>query len=1145
MPFKRGAVLAGLLFVALPAGTAGAMPAGGAAPASAGRSPAQVRVGSAPRRPGRSKVVGSLASSTRLPITVTLKPRDPAALATYAAEVSTPGSPLYHHYLTVAQFRNRFGPSAQAISDVESSLATQGLRPGAVSANGLAINVTSTAGELGHAFSTGFQKVALAGGRTAFANTQAPQFSASVADSVQGVIGLDSLALPHPQGIRVQHTAAGRQAAAVQPQVETAGPQPCSSAVSAGTTYTSYTADQIASAYRFSSLYGTGDQGSGQTIALFELEPNLTRDISKYQSCYGTHTSVSYVQVDGGAGTGAGGGEAALDIEDVIGLAPQANVVVYQGPNTNTGAYDTYSSILTQDKAQVISTSWGLCEPGEAPIVQSESTLFEEAVTQGQSVFASSGDSGSEDCNASDGSTSLAVDDPASQPNVTGVGGTTMSKLGPPPTQTVWNNASGATGGGISTDWPMPSYQSGAPSSLHVINTRSSGTPCGAAPGSYCREVPDVSADADPDTGYVIYYSGQWGGIGGTSAAAPLWAAFTALVNASSGCSGTPIGFANPLLYTAAANAYSANFSDVISGNNDLTGTNSGSFKATRGYDMATGLGTPIGSTLPATLCNGGAVPPGVTVSNPGSQTNAVGTDASLQVVATDSASAATLTYAATGLPSGFTIDSSSGLISGTATTVGTYTVNVTVTDDSSPSASGNTSFTWTIGKRSTSTSLTCSPQLLGTGRTTTCTVEVSDNDQGTALTPTGKVGFLTNGSGSFSSSTCNLSGTGAMAGCSVTYKPSATGSQTLTATYGDDGAHVTSTGTFSLSVPAPPSAQIASPGPNQTYAEGKTVATAFSCAEGAAGPGLSACSDSNGTSGATGTIHGTLKTSSTGTQTYTVTATSQDGLTAAMMLHYTVVPRPTSTARPTVAGAAKAGSVLSCSPGSWIGDPAAFAYRWNRHGTPIPGATSPTYRLKAIDEGNAVTCTVTATNVAGAGSPATSASFKVPVPSVARCPAATGKLAGTKLGLIALGMTRRQTQRAYKHSSSRGSRYQEFFCLTPIGVRAGFASPTVLTNVTRSHRKSLQGHVIWISTASAFYAIDGVRPGAAVTAASSRLKLGAPFAIGSNRWYLAPAGPATAVLKVRGGIVQEIGIASKQLTKSRRAQRTFLTSFS
>ncbi len=1081
-----------------------------------------------------------MASGTRLPITVTLKPRDPSGLATYAAEVSTPGSPLYHHYLTVAQFRNRFGPTAQAIAAVESSLATQGLRPGAVSANGLAINVTATAGELGHAFSTGFQKVALASGRTAFANTQAPQFSASIADSVQGVIGLDSLAVPHPQGIQVDHADVGGHANALGPHVATAGPQPCSKAISAGTTYTSYTADQLASAYRFSSLYGDGDEGSGQTIALFELEPNLTSDISKYQSCYGTHASVAYVTVDGGAGTGAGEGEAALDIEDVIGLAPKANVIVYQGPNTNTGAYDTYSSILTQDKAQVISTSWGLCETGEASIVQSESTLFEEAVTQGQSVFASAGDDGSEDC----GDNSLAVDDPASQPDVTGVGGTTLSKLGPPPTQTVWNDPGiGATGGGISADWPMPSYQSGAPSKLHVINSNSSGTPCGAASGSYCREVPDVSADADPDTGYVIYYSGAWGGIGGTSAAAPLWAAFTALVNASAGCNGTPIGFANPLLYTAAAHAYSADFSDVTSGTNDWTGTNDGSFPAGQGYDMATGLGTPIGSTLPATLCNGGSVPPGVTVTDPGSQTNTLGTNVSLQIDATDSATGDTLTYAQTGLPPGLSLDASTGLISGSPTTFGTYTVKVTATDSSS--TSGSTTFTWTVAKRSTNTSLACSPQLLGAGRTTTCTVEVSDNGTGTAIAPTGTVSFATDGSGSFSAGACTLAKSGSLGGCRVTYKPSATGPQTLTAAYGGDGAHVTSSDTFSLSVPAPPSAQIASPGSNQTYAQGKTVATTFSCAEGAAGPGLAACSDSNGTSGTTGIIHGTLDTASTGTQTYTVTATSQDGLTAAVTLTYAIVARPTSTAPATIAGTARAGNVLTCSTGSWSGDPAGFTYQWNRDGTPIAGATTSTYRLETIDEGNGLTCTVTATNIAGAGSPVTSTSFNVPVPSVARCPAASGKLIGTKLGLIGLGMTRKQTQLAYKHSSTRGSRYQEFFCLTPIGIRAGLASPKVLANVARAHRKSLQGHVIWISTASAFYAIDGVRPGAAITAAANRLKLGAPFAIGSNRWYLAPAGPATAVLKVRNGIVQEIGIANKQLTKSRSAQRTFLTSFS
>jgi Pro-kumamolisin, activation domain/Putative Ig domain len=1118
VPWRRAAILAGAMVGALPASTAGAAPAGPAIVRAAAR-PAQVRVGSPPRHPRRSKVVGGLATGTQLPVTVTLKPRDPAALAAYAAGVSTPGSPIYHHYLSVSAFRARFGPTAQDIAAVQSSLVASGLRPGPVSANGLAIPVSATAGELGHAFSLSFQKVALATGRTAFANTQAPQFNASVAGNVQGVIGLDSLAVPHPQGIRTGADRA-KNPRASKPNVATGGPQPCSTAAATASDQGVYTADQIASAYRFSSLYADGNEGAGQTIALFELEPNLTSDIAKYQSCYSTSASVKYVRIDGGAGVGPGGGEAALDIEDVIGLAPKANVVVYQGPNTNPGAYDTYSKIITQDTAKVVSTSWGMCESGEASIIASESTLFQEAVTQGQSVFASSGDFGSEDCG--NGDDSLSVDDPASQPDVTGVGGTSMPTLGPPPKQTVWNDGSGATGGGISSIWPMPAYQSGAPASLHVINSHSSGSPCATTTGSYCREVPDVSADADLATGYLIYWQGGWTGIGGTSAAAPLWAAFTALVNASSGCNGTPIGFANPVLYKAAANAYSTEFNDVTSGNNDFTGTNGGSFPAGKGYDMATGLGTPIGSTLPATLCNGGNLPPGVTVGNPGDQTTTIGAAANLQIDASDATSGATLSYAATGLPSGLSIDNSSGVISGAPTTAGTYTVTVTASD--TDNGSDSTSFTWTVTQRSTNTSIACSPQMLGAGTSTACTAHVSDSDQGTPSTPTGTVTFATDGSGSFSGSgRCSL--TGAAASCKVTYRAGATGIPVLTATYGGDAAHQSSSNQFSLTVPAAPSVHISSPGPNQSVGLGKTVTTAFSCTEGPAGPGLVACTDNNGTSGNGGTIHGTLNTLSLGTQTYTVTATSRDGLTGTATLTYTVVGQPR------VAGTAKAGRVLDCSTGASSNSPSALGYQWSRNGTPIVGATSPTYKVQKIDEGNLLTCTMIPP---GGGTPSTSPSVRVSVPAVARCPAATGKLSGTKLGLIKLGMTRKQTQHAYRRSSTRGSRYQEFFCLTPIGIRAGFGQ-----------RSSLRGHVIWISTASAFYAIDGVRPGATVAAAGARLRLGAPFTIGANRWYLAPAGSVTAVLKVRGGVVQEIGIANKRLTKTRAAQRAFLTSFS
>ncbi len=499
------------------------------------------------------------------------------------------------------------------------------------------------------------------------------------------------------------------------------------------------------------SLYGAGDLGAGQTVALYELEPDKASDISAYQSCYGTDASVTDVTVDGGAGHGYGSGEAALDIEDVIGLAPAAKILVYQGPNNDgTGPYDTYSAIVSQNKASVISTSWGACESAlGSAAADAENTLFQEAATQGQSIFAAAGDSGSEDCA---GSNSLAVDDPASQPYVTGVGGTSLSTLGPPPTQTVWNDqcSDGACGGGggISTLWPMPSYQSGAPSSLNVINADSSGSPCGAPSGGYCREVPDVSADADPSTGYLIYYHGMWSGIGGTSAAAPLWAAFTTLTNASSACDGQAIGFANPALYKAAAGAYASDFSDITSGENDITATNDGLYPAGSGFDMASGLGTPLGASLPAALCGGGS-PVVVTVTNPGNQSDLAGTAVDLQIAASD-ADNSTLTYAASGLPEGLSIAPSSGVISGTVTTAAGSDVTVTATDSGGHAA--DTTFTWTVTSRSTSTALSCSPRTVAPGSATACTATVTDTDTGASSTPSGTASFSSApvGGGSF-----------------------------------------------------------------------------------------------------------------------------------------------------------------------------------------------------------------------------------------------------------------------------------------------------------------------------------------------------------------------------------------------------------
>ncbi|HEY2654304.1 MAG TPA: protease pro-enzyme activation domain-containing protein, partial [Solirubrobacteraceae bacterium] len=372
------------------------------------RAPRHVRVGTAPRHPAGSRTIGPLAAKTRLSALVSLKPSDPSALAAYAQAVSTPGSSIYHQHLTVAEFRQQFAPTQTQIQSVESALRASGLRPGSVSANGLLIHVSARAGAFAHAFSTRFQRVKLRAGRTAYANTSAPQLPATVSGYVRGVIGLDSLITPHPLGL------ASERGSVVTPHAEanvaTGGPQPCTAAGNGNT------ADKIASAYDFSPLYAAGDKGAGQTIAILELEPNTTSDIAAYQSCYGTNTSVNYVSVDGFNQTGPGTGEAALDIEQVIGLAPLATIDVYQAPNTNQSLIDDYTAMVNNSSVNVISTSWGSCEANASTLTQTENTLFMQAAAEGKSVFAASGDNGSvdDDAPACTG-TALSVDDPASQ----------------------------------------------------------------------------------------------------------------------------------------------------------------------------------------------------------------------------------------------------------------------------------------------------------------------------------------------------------------------------------------------------------------------------------------------------------------------------------------------------------------------------------------------------------------------------------------------------------------------------------------------------------------------------------------------------------------------------------------------------------
>ncbi|MDQ1427329.1 MAG: hypothetical protein QOK39_805, partial [Acidimicrobiaceae bacterium] len=638
-------------------------------------------VGEPPLLPASAIIEDSVPGGLAMQISVVLRSRDPQGLAAMARQVSTPGSPDYRQFLKPGQFAGRFGASATTIAAVRRALTGLGLHPGPAAPNGLSIPVPTTAAAAESAFGVRLRHVRLASGRVAFADDIAPRLPSTIASAISGLVGLDDLAQMHPHW---QTAPGGDLAAAARTSppapATTAGPQPCAAATNAATATGGRTADQLAHAYNFGDLYSTNTSGSGVTVAVFELASYAASDVAAFQSCYGSSAQVGNTPVDGGAGTfDFGALEVELDIEGVISLAPQAKVAVYTGPNNTTGVLDTLSRIVSDDTAQVVSDSWGLCEAGvTSDFVNQESAIFQQAAVQGQTLLAAAGDSGSADCSHSLGVSVLAVDDPASQPFVTGVGGTTLSAVSPTPSESVWNETAqhlGAGGGGISSRWPMPAEQQGP----GVVNRWSTGTICGASTGTDCREVPDVSASADPTHGYIIYYAGAesgisgWQSIGGTSAAAPFWAAAVALADQSCSCS---IGFLNPALYNLAATG-TRSVTDITSGNNDYGGANGGAYPATPGYDMASGLGTPMVATLAAQLGRPAAAT--FTADTPPATAD-LNRSFSYTFAALGHPSP-TFSIATGALPPGVALNPVTGVLSGTPTLAGTFTFTVAATN--------------------------------------------------------------------------------------------------------------------------------------------------------------------------------------------------------------------------------------------------------------------------------------------------------------------------------------------------------------------------------------------------------------------------------------------------------------------------------
>ncbi|MFG2360106.1 putative Ig domain-containing protein [Streptomyces mirabilis] len=417
--------------------------------------------------------------------------------------------------------------------------------------------------------------------------------------------------------------------------------------------------------------------GSGLTVAVVDAynDPNAESDLATYRSQFGlsacTKANGCFKQVSQTGSTSSlptndtgWAGEEALDIDMVSAVCPNCNIVLVEANSATDSDLGTAENEAVTLGAKFVSNSWG---GSESSSQTSEDTSYFKH--PGVAITVSSGDS------------AYGAEYPATSQYVTAVGGTALSTSSNSRgwTESVWKTSSTeGTGSGCSAYDAKPSWQTDT--------------------GCSKRMESDVSAVADPATGVAVYdtYGGSgWAVYGGTSASSPIIAGVYALA-------GTPGSSDYPAKYPY---SHTSNLYDVTSGNN---GSCSPSYfcTAATGYDGPTGWGTPNGTTAFASGTSTGNT---VTVTNPGSQSTATGGSVSLQISASDSAGA-TLTYSASGLPTGLSISSSTGLISGTASTAGTYSVTVSASD--STGASGSASFTWTV---STSGGGTCtSAQLLG-----------------------------------------------------------------------------------------------------------------------------------------------------------------------------------------------------------------------------------------------------------------------------------------------------------------------------------------------------------------------------------------------------------------------------------------------
>jgi kumamolisin len=503
--------------------------------------------GSARAVDSQHQQVGAVDSDKTIEVTVYLRPS--GSLDWVDQEAGR--APAERRTMSREELANATGASDEDIAAVRSFASDYGLEVVAVDKGRRAMTLRGTVKAVAEAFEAQGLQVYEHPTAGRYRGRQGPlTVPSSLAGVITGVFGIDD----RPQARAHLRTLA--QAAAAQ----------------------SYTPPQVAAAYSFP----TGVNASAQTAAILELGGGFSQaDLDTYFKGLGvTAPTVSAVSVDGGTnspGTDPNAdGEVMLDIEVLGSVAPGAKIVVYFAPNTDQGFIDALSTAVhdSTNKPSVVSISWG--GPEDSWTAQAR-TQMEQILTEGAaagvSVTVAAGDNGSTD-GVTDGKQH--VDFPASAPHALGCGGTKLTiQNSQIASEVVWNELpnEGATGGGISIEFAVPSYQSATKMPDDVDTGK---------PG---RGVPDVAGNADPTTGYSTLVDGQQQTVGGTSAVAPLWAGLILLLNASLG---KPVGFLQPQIYVASA---SAGFHDITHGNNPA-------YSAGPGWDACSGNGSPDGTGL-------------------------------------------------------------------------------------------------------------------------------------------------------------------------------------------------------------------------------------------------------------------------------------------------------------------------------------------------------------------------------------------------------------------------------------------------------------------------------------------------------------------------------------------------------------------